>query len=154
MAGVTPRALFDQPSIEGSHDLDCLRGLGYDFLRELGDRFVTTTPRVRVDLIHQHDFDHRRFWRLMTVRLDDQPVMVVQNGGREGSDFSRRLIVDHENFTLLLAHLNWRGMGPTAAAAVAEEARGEVVPLDDDLPALTNFAGYTWANGELKEVDA
>lgn len=89
----------------------------------------------------------------MTVRFDDRPVMVLQNSGREGDDFSRRLIVDHQAFAQLLAHLNWRGMGPAAAAAVADLALTEVVSFDEDLPALTNFAGFVWADGQFAEAD-
>jgi len=151
--GVTPRALFEQPAEDTSYEVSLLRGLGYNFLPELGDRYVTDTDRVRIDLIHHHAHDNRRFWRLMTVRFDDRPVMVLQNSGREGDDFSRRFIVDHQAFAQLLAHLNWRGMGPAAAAAVADLALTEVVPFDEDLPTLTNFAGFVWADGQFAEAD-
>lgn len=146
---MTPHELFTLPPAETSNDLRCLRGASFDFLHELGPQFITSSSRVRVDVIHRHQFDRHTFWRLMRLTLDAQPVMILQNSTRGPSPFSRRIIVDHPQFSLLLAHLNISGMGAAAADTVAGQATKDVVPLGVVLPALTSFAGYEWAAGEL-----
>lgn len=149
---MTPLELFALPPAETSNDLRCLRGASFDFLHELGPQFIASSPRVSVDVIHHHQFDRHTFWRLMRLTLDAQPVMILQNSTRGPSPFARRFIVDHPRFSLLLAHLNFSGMGAAAADTVAGQALADVVPVGVDLPVLTSFAGHVWSEGELTEL--
>lgn len=52
-----------------------------------------------------HQADHRRFAFMGTLWFDGHPVVIVQNGGREGDDHKARWITDRERFFALCAYL-------------------------------------------------
>lgn len=54
--------------------------------------------RIQIRYIKDHCYDGRRTWTLATVWLDHNPVMIIQNAGREGDDHSRRFITDRARF--------------------------------------------------------
>lgn len=80
-----------------------LSELGYDGFEFPYD---LESPRMEVRWIKDWWDDHRRFWRVGTVWLDQKPVMIIQNAGREGTDWFRRYITDPELFWELCAHIN------------------------------------------------
>lgn len=65
---------------------------------------------IRVHMHFQRDF--RRFWRLASVWYEDdlgveKPFMVVQNSGREGDDYSYRIISDKDIFCQAVTYLSY-----------------------------------------------
>jgi hypothetical protein len=50
-------------------------------------------------------YDYRRYWELTTVWFDGQPVMIVQNAGREGDDYHERFITDPHAYADMVGYL-------------------------------------------------
>jgi hypothetical protein len=96
-----------------------------------GDR----NTRVSIRVIREVNFDHRRFWRLATVWLDDQPVMVIQNAGREGDDHYDRFVTNGAAYVRMVEYLR--------TLEIPEDVDiPRLVDPAQDLPALTGFYGY------------
>lgn len=89
--------------------------------------------RVSVRILEDHAFDDRRYWLLFTVWLDDTPVMICQNAGREGKDHSARYVTDPDAYAQMLAYL--------ASLVQVESLAEQDVQLDDEAPQLTCFHG-------------
>lgn len=91
---LTPKDLYEMKSLE-TLDAWALRGCYYDHVPEAGDYpRLQEASRVRVDVVGYIRFDPERFWRLATVWFDAKPVMVIQNVGRGGNDYSKRFVTD------------------------------------------------------------
>lgn len=50
-------------------------------------------------------FDSRRCWQLGTVMFKGIPVMIFQNAGREGDDFSRRFIISETKYLDMIEYM-------------------------------------------------
>lgn len=61
--------------------------------------------RLMVRCVFEQNFDGDRFADMHTVWLDDQPVMVVRDGGRGGRDFHDRMITDADAFRRLCRYV-------------------------------------------------
>jgi hypothetical protein len=87
-------------------DFTVLFGHGYCFVPEAqeyagGGAWLLAeqeSPRIEMRIFKEFHFDSRRFWRLAAVYLDGEPVMITQNAGREGDDFTRRFIIDRDRY--------------------------------------------------------
>jgi hypothetical protein len=94
-----------------SFDLNDLRGCRYNHIPEIDESLVyyfgydTKNDRVSIKIIKDFDFDGRRCWRLATVWLDDTPVMIIQNAGREGDDHAKRYITNFEKYTEMIRYI-------------------------------------------------
>jgi len=117
-----------------------LRGAIFDHIPEMpwdmdGNNFYDS-DRVEIRIIKEHYFDHCRLWRLATVWFDGQPVMVIQNAGREGGDWSKRVITDTRRYKAMIEHLN--------SLWVADDLNANCVASeDDDIPKLAEFYAYS-----------
>ncbi len=103
---------------------------------ELGD-LAWTPPigrceRVTIKVYKDFDFDGRRFWRLASVWLDDKPVMIIRNAGREGDDFSDRIVTNKTQYACLIAYL---------ISQFAPDPANDLVVVDPtvDIPSLDEF---------------
>jgi len=63
------------------------------------------SDRISIRIYKEFDFDGRRFWRLASIWLDDSPVMIIRNAGREGDDFCDRFVTDRKKYVELVAHI-------------------------------------------------
>lgn len=108
---LTPNDIYALPAQEIERNPSILLGCYYDHLRGLGiDQYACEwsqceSERMEIRIIKFFDFDGRRFWRLATVWLDNKPIMVIQNAGREGDDHEERFITDPDGFRELGQHL-------------------------------------------------
>lgn len=100
-----------------------------DDLKGIGDKIEVRTIKI-------HWFDHRRFWRIATVWHEDKAVMVIQNAGREGDDFSRRYITDRQNFDRMIKYL---GGEKSSKYIVSDDSI--VISPSSNIRALTEFYG-------------
>ncbi len=66
---------------------------------------IEESPQIETRVVKHHAFDDRRIWQLATVWYKKKPVMVVQNGGREGDDFACRYVTDSYWFAEMRNHL-------------------------------------------------
>jgi len=78
--------------------------------------------------------DSYRTWQLGSVWLDGKPVMVVNNSGRGGDEYSERWITDAALYSEMVVYL-W--------AFVKETDVTGFVKADTKIPAMTEFYGNT-----------
>jgi hypothetical protein len=104
----SPNDLYALPA-EKHGPLSYLVSTEHTFIPEVGgwspDIENVISDRVRIDVIKEAELDSRRIWRLSTVRLDGEPVMILQNAGREGDDHYSRLVTDADRYQRMIAHL-------------------------------------------------
>lgn len=120
-----------------TNDVWRLKGYYYNHIPEVTDDFLPDieTDRVEMKLLKDHCFDGRRTWALATVWFDGNPVMVIQNAGREGDDHAERFITDKDKFDEMCAYI--RGLIPREYDRTQED----VFDKDADIPELTYFYG-------------
>jgi hypothetical protein len=117
---VTPNELYALKPVEILRDdLGPLKGSAgaYDHLPEVSARVDELAGIARGPLAGRFDLrfyarrsiDERRVWWLYALYLDGAPVMILQNAGREGDDFYRRIVTHPDRLasvvTFLRAHL-------------------------------------------------
>ena len=132
-----PQELYEMEPQEISHRPCELAGCYYNHIKESGiDGYElgwdVETDRLEIRIIKHHNFDHRRFWRLATVWFDGKPVMVIQNAGRDGDDFRRRIITDADSFRAMCSHI--ASLKPVTDIE-------DVVDPQSDVDGLTDFYG-------------
>jgi hypothetical protein len=138
----TPADLYNMDPQYKDKNIHCLSGCYYNHIPEIEEwdwHRVQYDQNERVEIRHIKEFwfDHRRFWRLSTVWFDGLPVMIIQNAGREGDDFSESFITDKERYLKMVTYI----MSLMTAEDKAEED-GRVVGLTEDLgDTLTSFYG-------------
>ena len=128
-----------------SNDLSRLSGCYYNHIQEFNehDEYLGDEVQQRVEIrtLKFFDFDGRRFWKLSTVFFDGNPVMVIQNAGREGDDHSKRFITDTNLFM---------SMGKFIKSLIKSgNELPEQVDCNMDIPELTEFYGNS-LHGEFK----
>jgi hypothetical protein len=112
-----------------------LYGCYYNHIPEI-DQYAKykATDRIKIHIYKEFWFDSRRFWRLASIWLDDKPVMITQNAGREGDDHARRIITDRDRYIELVALLmSLQCPQPNDIEDVADP--------ETDLDDLTSFYG-------------
>lgn len=111
-----------------------LVGFYYNHVAEAGEDVANLiqgwqlkeSERVELRILKDFDFDGRRFWRLASVWFDGEPVMLIQNAGREGDDHARRFVSSSDGFAKLIMHLRQE-------AARLKPEHDDVVVVDIDL---------------------
>lgn len=96
---ITAKEIYQLPHQSETNELWSLKGCYYDFLPEIDDYDLYSikpedNKRLKIKVLKDFDFDGRRFWRLQTLWIDDKPVMIMQNAGREGEDHRERFITN------------------------------------------------------------
>lgn len=107
----TPNDLLAVDLYDETTDVSGLVGCYYNHVPELPEfEEFDEGHSVIIRIYEMSWYDHRRFWQLASVWLKDKPVMIIQNAGREGDDWSRRYIVDVDAYRAmvsnLMAHIN------------------------------------------------
>lgn len=89
--------------------------------------------RVEVKEIISYCFDGRRVWNLSTVWFDGNPVMVIQEAGREGDDHVADYVTDKERYREMIQYLR---------SLEEEDDNYSFLEPDKDEPNLTSFYGH------------
>jgi hypothetical protein len=142
---MTPKELYNLAS-EREYLLDepygILIGTYYNHVPELDVLNVYSpgmfdpSSLVTIKELKHFNFDYRRYWRLATVWVDQSPVMVIQNAGREGDDWAKRYVTDEINYRIMVRHLFSLYNQPI------EQALVEITDSSQDLGrSLTEFYG-------------
>lgn len=116
------------------------QGSYYDHLQELDviDDTVVAIKKsldIRIDVYKDFCYDGRRTWRLCSVYWKETPVMIIQNAGREGDDYTNRFILNREKYIemieclrdLIVFDQNFDYIG------------NDCVDVEDDVPNLIDF---------------
>lgn len=154
---MTPRELLQRTPESVTFRLEYLNGCYYSHVPELEDWLQSyqhepasaMNTRVESRVYKHFDFDGRRFWRLASVHLDGDPVMITQNAGREGDDWAERIIVAPWLYPEMVAYLHTLAPPPEILAMDGKSSR--VVSLDDEIKG----DGRAWltSRGSLKSQD-
>ncbi len=122
----------------GSIDISLatLYGWGYNHVPEIdwdeaADEELKN-ERVTVRIVKHHNYDWRRFWRLASVWLDDKPVMIIQNAGREGDDHHARFVTDSEAYREMVEYIISLFPKPQMKYV-------ETIDANENIPGLTRF---------------
>ncbi len=106
---MTPNELYAMEPEEVTYSLDYLSGVYFNHVdideMDMLATFNVKQDRVEIRMLKNFCFDGRRIWRLATVWFDKQPVMVIQNAGREGDDHQERFITDVEQFSKMVGFI-------------------------------------------------
>lgn len=139
----TARELYQAQHTETSNVINRLWGCYYNHVPEAipegGGYDDIESTRIEIRYLANQQIDERRCWQIATVWFDDYPVMIIQNAGREGDDFSRRLVTNAPAFMAMCQHLR-------ALTTISTEP--EEYPLDEQNLDLTHFY-----NGSLPDRD-
>jgi len=110
--------------------------LGSEDFDVWGIESIQRSTRVEVKVYKDFDFDGRRFWRLLSVWFDRQPVMILQNAGREGDDYVDRIITDGARYGAMVTHIH--SLIRYKQGEVFEE---DIHDQDEDYISLDDFYG-------------
>lgn len=94
------------------------------------------SDRTEIVTFYHNYWDPRRFQSLYGVRFDGKWVMVCQNAGREGDDWSRRYVLDADAYREMVKHLKMIFAERNGVGEV------EITDLDSDITDLYQFYGY------------
>ena len=95
---------------------------------------LSKNERITVSPIMDFNFDYRRVWTLCAVFFDDKPVMITQNAGREGCDWTKRYIVDKKLFLEMCAYVR-------SLLNIEELEEITEYPYDEQCTGYTDFYG-------------
>lgn len=138
---MTPNQLYNQTPESVSNEISILTGCYYCHIPELEAQLIELglstleSSRIQIKYHKNHCFDGRRVWILASVWLDNKPVMIIQNAGREGDDWVRRIVTDHQLYTDMVEHI--QSILPTQ-----DHTKDDVVDPDVDTDDLISFYGY------------
>ncbi|KZX78238.1 hypothetical protein A3715_10245 [Oleiphilus sp. HI0009] len=133
----TPNDLYKMTPESISYDPSCLEGFSYSHIPEVPDGLrlfdLEDYKKIKLCYLKDFNFDHRRCWRLATVWFEEKPVMVIQNSGREGDDFSKRFITDMEAYKEMVRFIKYE---------LEEHDTRDCVGAEEDIKGLTEFSGH------------
>lgn len=133
---MTPNQFYQRTPTKTDHDLTVLKGFDFDHVPEIKSELPFTDPNQKVEIRYLKDFnfDSRRFWRLASVWFSGKPVMIIQNAGREGDDYSASFITDGWQYRVMIGYL--------ATLQKHDKIEDRAIDPDIDVPNLTSFYGY------------
>lgn len=114
-----------------SNELGTLKGFYYDHIPEITENlWGVETDRIEINTLKDFDFDGRRCWTLRTVWFDGEPIMILQNAGREGDDHAKRFITDLPLYKKMVVYI--KSLLPTddlsgGVVIDAEEGREDLI---------------------------
>lgn len=125
-----------------ANSLYILQGFSYDHVPEFRDQVSSIVPeyntKITMKIHKEFDYDHRRFWRLASVWFEGNPVMIIQNAGREADDCARRYITDAIRFREMIMYLY-----SLPQYGQVDDALKDVIDPDEDRDDLDTFYGQS-----------
>lgn len=137
-----PDELYKRTPERIDSGIECLKGFYYDHLPEIGwletfdADFVDHQKRVTIHYYKYWRHDGRRIWLLAGVFFDDMPVMIIQNAGREGDDYSGRFITNKALYNDMVKYI-------VSLMDFSKSDDKDLIDPDTDIPSLTTFYGYS-----------
>lgn len=97
------------------------------------------TKHIEIRYYKMFDFDYRRYWALASVFFNNvydtasqqEPIMIIQNAGREGDDYNERFITNKDGYLRMMKYI--------LSCVNTEEP--DVHSPDEDIEGLDEFYG-------------
>ena len=135
-----PSDLYERTPESIDYNIGTLIGCYYCHIPELRDHeygfpYADLQKRVEIRVMQHVNWDFRRYWRLATVWFDSEPVMVIQNAGREGDDHAQRFVTHEATYRAMISYLlSLVDFTPTSLC--------DVVGVDDEIQGLDHFYSH------------
>lgn len=100
--------LYSMTPESETNELGYLKGFYYDHIPEIEESlwgYEESNEHVVIKTIKDFDFDGRRCWTLRTVWFKGNPVMILQNAGREGDDHRERYITNISLYEQMVSYI-------------------------------------------------
>lgn len=107
---VKPIELYNMEPIHEEKCLGELKGFYYNHIPEVdlgwsSSAYGLNNERVTIKCYKNHCFDGRRVWKLASVWLDEKPVMIIQNAGREGDDHAKKFVTNKQLYIEMINYI-------------------------------------------------
>jgi len=139
---MTPNELYKRTPEFVDKDINAFAGCYYNHIPEIPELenhyfelSQITARRIEFRYYKDFDFDGRRYWRLGAVTFNDEFVMIIQNAGREGDDYTGRFITNKDLYYKMVDYIK------TLMPPKDPLSDDDIVNIDDDIPALDKFYG-------------
>ena len=135
-----PSEIYAREPEEISYNIHQICGFACNHVPELDCFYfdwdkLSENTRVEVRCYKHIQIDHRRYWNVSGVFFDGEPVMIIQNAGREGTDHASRFITDKDRYFKMIEYLR--------TFIQEDDEISDVVSADDDVKGLGKFYGYS-----------
>jgi hypothetical protein len=135
-----PIELYRRQPEKVTKEIGYLKGFYYDHIPEINEEWEwelwrLDNEKIEIRFYKDHCFDDRRIWRLASVWFDGNPVMIIQNAGREGDDYSRRFITDKNKYIEMIDYIK--------SLIRTDNEIKDLVDLEQECGELVTFYGYT-----------
>ena len=134
-----PTDLYYRPFESKHNTLGHLKGFYYDHLPEIEHDLwgieSEKNEKVTIKEYRNFDFDGRRYWLLASVWYENNPIMIIQNAGREGDDHRRRFVTDKEKYKEMIKYIR--------TLLESEEEIEDYFDPNEDIQGLDSFYGHT-----------
>lgn len=134
--------LYSRKPESTSRCLGHLSGYNYNHMPELSKQYGIDSfygleeknEKVEIKYYANYSFDSRRTWTLASVWFENQPVMIIQNAGREG-DHKARFITNIDLYKEMLNYI-------LSLSDVTSMDFEDMYDEDADIANLTIFYGH------------
>jgi len=121
-----------------------LKGYYYDHLPEISEkRYIDSyygledvNEKIDIKYYADYSFDGRRTWTLASVWYENDPVMIIQNAGREGDDHRVRYITNEQSFKKMISYIE-------SLLTVEDNECADLINDNDDIETLDRFYGFS-----------
>lgn len=138
---MTPKELYARTPERIDNDINRLYGCYYNHIPEIealqycGNMLEDKSNRIAIHYYKDFDYDGRRVWCLAAVKFDGMFVMIIQNAGREGDDWSKRYVTDLYAYADMVRYIT------TLIPPDDDKSQNDFVGFDEDIEGLTRFYG-------------
>lgn len=136
-----PVDLYNREPEEVTRDIGILRGVYYNHTPEIHDDkgidfYKLKNERIEVRYYKYYSFDARRFWALASIYFNEEPVMIIQNAGRDGDDHAKRFITNRNLYNEMIGYIQ---------SLIVKEIENSIDVYDEneDIENLDEFYGYS-----------
>lgn len=136
-----PIDLYEMKPTRIDKDINQLYGCYYNHVPEIDSfgfgAYINDEANTEIEIHYykDHCFDGRRVWQLAAVSFKGTFVMIIQNAGREGDDWSERFITNKEHYDDMVKYIM------TLLPPADDRSMDDVCELEEDVKGLDEFYG-------------
>jgi len=142
---MTPKELYTRTPERIDNNVNRLYGCYFNHVPEIravpycGDFLEDKAKRIEIHYFKDFCFDGRRTWTLAGVKFDGEFIMIIQNAGREGDDYTERFITNKDGYPDMVAYI----ASLIPPDDLTDQSYADYIGEDEDLDKLDTFYGNT-----------